>query len=62
MTWGELIRLQKRNGWREERTGKGSHVLLTHPARHAAIWVSRHSKRDVGRGLARQILKNAGID
>ena len=62
MTWGELIRLLKRHGWREERTGKGSHLLLTHSARHAVIWVSRHTKQDVGRGLARQILKDAGIE
>ena len=62
MTWGELTRLLERHGWREERTGKGSHVLLTHPARQAAIWVSRHSKREVGRGLARQVMKDAGID
>jgi predicted RNA binding protein YcfA (HicA-like mRNA interferase family) len=62
MTWGELIRRLKQHGWREERNGKGSHLLLTHPTRHAAIWVSRHTKRDVGRGLARQILKHAGID
>ena len=62
MTWGELIRLLRRHGWREERTGKGSHILLTHPTRQATIWVRRHSKRDVGRGLARQILKNAGIE
>jgi predicted RNA binding protein YcfA (HicA-like mRNA interferase family) len=62
MTWAELIRLLKRHGWREERTGRGSHVLLTHPTRQAAIWVSRHSRREVGRGLARQILKDAGID
>jgi predicted RNA binding protein YcfA (HicA-like mRNA interferase family) len=62
MTWGESIRLLKRHGWREERTGKGSHVVLTRPTRQAAIRVSRHTKRDVGRGLARQILKDAGID
>jgi len=62
MTWGELIRLLKAHGWREKRTGKGSYLLLTHPARHAVIWVSRHTKREVGRGLARQILKHAGID
>ena len=62
MTWGESIRLLKRHGWRKERTGRGRHVLLTHPTRQAAIWVSRHSKREVGRGLARQILKDAGID
>lgn len=62
MTWGELIRLLKRHGWREERTGKGSHVLLSHPTRRAVIWVSRHTKKDVGAGLASQILRDAGID
>jgi predicted RNA binding protein YcfA (HicA-like mRNA interferase family) len=62
MTWGELIRLLKRHGWREDRRGKGSHLLLSHPTRRAVIWVSRHTKQDVGRGLARQILKDAGID
>jgi predicted RNA binding protein YcfA (HicA-like mRNA interferase family) len=62
MTWGELIRLLKAHGWRATRTGKGSHLLLTHPERHTVIWVSRHTKKDVGTGLARQILKDAGIE
>jgi predicted RNA binding protein YcfA (HicA-like mRNA interferase family) len=57
-----LIRLLKRHGWREARTGKGSHVLVSHPTKHAVIWVSRHTTQDVGRGLARQILKDAGIE
>jgi predicted RNA binding protein YcfA (HicA-like mRNA interferase family) len=62
MTWGELIRLLKAHGWRQTRTGKGSHLLLTHPEHHAVIWVSRHTKKDVGTGLTRQILKDAGIE
>jgi predicted RNA binding protein YcfA (HicA-like mRNA interferase family) len=62
MTWGELIRLLKANGWREARTGKGSHLLLTHAERRAVIWVSRHTKKEVGAGLARQILKDAGVE
>ena len=62
MTWGELIRLLKKHGWRKSRIGKGNHVLLTHPDRHVVIWVSRHTKKDVGRGLARQILKDAGVE
>ena len=62
MTWGELIRLLKRHGWREERGGRGSHILLSHPTRRALIWVSQHTKREVGSGLARQILKDAGIN
>ena len=62
MTWAELIPLLKRHGWREERTGKGSHLRFCHPKRQTYIWVSRHTKHEVGRGLARQILKDAGID
>jgi predicted RNA binding protein YcfA (HicA-like mRNA interferase family) len=62
MTWGELIRLLKRHGWREERAGRGSHLLLSHPTRRAMIWVSQHTKHEVGSGLVRQILKDAGID
>ena len=62
MTWGELIRRLKRDGWREERSGKGSHLLLSHPTKRAIIWVSRHTKQEVGSGLARQILKDAGIE
>ena len=62
MTWGELVRLLKRHGWREERTGKGSHILLSHSSRRTLIWVSRHTKREVGSGLARRILKDAGIE
>ena len=61
MTWGALIRLLKQHGWREEPTGKGSHLLLSHPTIRAEIWVSRHTKHDVGRGLARQIPKDGGI-
>lgn len=62
MTWGELIRLLRAHGWREARTGKGSHLLLIHAERRAVIWVSRHTKKEVGAGLARQILKDAGIE
>jgi predicted RNA binding protein YcfA (HicA-like mRNA interferase family) len=62
MTWGELIRLLKKHGWRESRTGKGSLLLLTHPEREVVIWISRHTRKDVGRGLGRQILKDAGVE
>ena len=62
MTRGELIRLLKQHGWQHERTGKGSHLLLSHPTRKTVIWVSRHTRREVGRGLAHQILKDAGIE
>jgi predicted RNA binding protein YcfA (HicA-like mRNA interferase family) len=60
--WGELIRLLKRHGWREERSGEGSQLLLSHPTRKALIRVSRRTKKDAGSGLARQIPRDAGLD
>ena len=62
MTWGELIRLLKQHGWQHHRTGKGSHLLFSHPTRKNVIWVSRHTKHELGRGLAHRILKDAGIE
>ena len=48
-------------GFVEERIGKGSHRRFMHPATKKEIWVSVHTKKDVGR-LARRILKDAGLE
>ena len=37
-------------------------LIRTHPDRQAVIWVSRHTKKKAGRALARQILKDAGVE
>jgi len=55
----EVIRLLKRNGFLLERQG-GSHAIYRHPdGRRATVPV--HGKRDLGRGLLRRILKDAGL-
>ena len=51
MTWGELIRRLKAAGFVEQRTGKGSHRQFVHP----------DTKKEVGKGLAARILKEAGL-
>jgi predicted RNA binding protein YcfA (HicA-like mRNA interferase family) len=61
MTWGELIRRLKAAGFVEKRHGKGSHLQLVNPSTGRVIIVARHSKREVGTGLARRILKDAGL-
>ena len=61
MTWAELIRRLRAAGFVEERIGKGSHRKLVHPVTKKEIWVSVHTKKDVGR-LARRILKDAGLE
>lgn len=60
MTWGELVRKLKA-GFVEQRTGKGSHRQFIHPARGTVITVAVHTKKEVGTGLARRILKEAGL-
>jgi predicted RNA binding protein YcfA (HicA-like mRNA interferase family) len=61
VTWGELIRRLKAAGYVEARTGKGSHQHFVHPTKKP-ITVSVHTKKEVGTGLTRRILKDAGLD
>ena len=56
-----MIRRLRAAGFVEERIGKGSHRKLVHPVTTKEIWVSVHTKKDVGR-LARRILKDAGLE
>ena len=61
MTWAELIPRLRSAGFVEERIGKGSQRKLIHPITEKEVWVSIHTKKDVGR-LARRILKDAGLE
>jgi predicted RNA binding protein YcfA (HicA-like mRNA interferase family) len=60
VTWAELVRKLKAAGFREQRSGKGSHVLFRHAAGRE-IWIAYHASKDVGRGLAQKILREAGL-
>lgn len=61
MTWGELIRRLKAAGFVERRHGKGSHRQFVRPGDGRVIIVAVHTKKEVGTGLARRILKEAGL-
>jgi predicted RNA binding protein YcfA (HicA-like mRNA interferase family) len=61
VTWGELVRRLEVAGFVERRHGKGSHRQFVHPQSGRVITVSVHTKREVGTGLARRILKEAGL-
>ena len=61
MTWGELIRRLKAAGFVEATTGKGSHRQLVHPITGKIITIAVHTKKEVGKGLAARILKEAGL-
>ena len=60
MTWAELIRKLKAAGFVEDRGGKGSHYKLVNPKTGREVWVSVHTKKEVGR-LAQRILIDAGL-
>jgi predicted RNA binding protein YcfA (HicA-like mRNA interferase family) len=61
VTWAELIRRLKAAGFVEQRPGKGSHRQFINPVTRTVITVAVHTKKEVGTGLARRILKEAGL-
>ncbi len=61
MTWAELIRLLRQHGFEEPRTGKGSHQQFWNSITKKVVTLAVHTKKDVGKGLANRILKDAGI-
>jgi mRNA interferase HicA len=60
MKSSELLRILVRDGWYTERQ-TGSHLLLRHPLKKGKIILPFHGCREVGKGLARKILKDAGL-
>jgi predicted RNA binding protein YcfA (HicA-like mRNA interferase family) len=56
-----LIRRLKAAGFVEQRRGKGSHRQFVHPDNGRLVTVSVHTKKEVGTGLGRRILKEAGL-
>jgi predicted RNA binding protein YcfA (HicA-like mRNA interferase family) len=62
VTWGKLIRRLKAAGFVEQRHGKGSHrQFVLHPESGRVLTVAVHTRKEVGTGLARRILKEAGL-
>lgn len=59
MNSADLIRRLEQAGW-VLRGVKGSHHLYTHPQRGGHLSVP-HPKKDLGKGLVRSILRQAGL-
>lgn len=55
----ELIRLLEANGWQLVRV-RGSHHQFKHSSKGGLVTVP-HPKKDLGAGLIKAILKQAGI-
>jgi predicted RNA binding protein YcfA (HicA-like mRNA interferase family) len=59
MKSADLISTLKADGW-VLRSVKGSHHVFTHPSRPGHLTVP-HPKKDLGKGLVRKLLKQAGL-
>lgn len=60
MKSSELIRILKKDGWIIIRQ-KGSHMIMVHPEKTNQLTVPNHGSQEVGTGLAKKILKDAGL-
>ena len=60
MKCSELFRLLKKDGW-YPISQKGSHVKLKHDQKEGIIIFPNHGSQEVGKGLEKKILRDAGI-
>jgi len=60
MKCSELFKILKRDGWYVV-SQRGSHVKLRHNTKQGIIIFPDHGSQEVGKGLERKILKDAGL-
>ncbi|MCU0444797.1 MAG: type II toxin-antitoxin system HicA family toxin [Microscillaceae bacterium] len=60
MKCSELIRKLEQDGWYSIRQ-KGSHIMMIHPTKQGQLTVPNHGSKEVPKGLAIRIMKDAGI-
>jgi len=60
MKSSELIKILLQHGWVKE-SQKGSHIKFTHPEKKEKLIVPNHGADEMGKGLEKKILKQAGI-
>jgi len=56
----ELYRILTQDGWYAV-TQKGSHVKMRHPTKSGVIIFPNHGSQEMGKGLEKKLLKQAGI-
>jgi len=60
MKCSELYKILTKDGW-YPISQKGSHVKLKHNKKPGMIIFPNHGSQEVGKGLERKILKDAGL-
>ena len=58
MNGNELVKLLKQNGWQVDRIS-GSHYIMVKGSKTISVPV--HGKKELGKGIAQAILRQAGI-
>jgi mRNA interferase HicA len=61
MKCSELYRLLLKDGW-HPISQKGSHVKMKHDKKPGILIFPDHGSQEVGKGLERKLLKDAGIN
>ncbi|OFY32361.1 MAG: hypothetical protein A2X01_15190 [Bacteroidetes bacterium GWF2_35_48] len=61
MKCSELYRILTHDGW-FPISQKGSHVKMKHSTKDGLIIFPNHGSQEIGKGLQKKILKDAGID
>jgi len=60
MKCSELLRILKKEGWYKV-SQKGSHIKLRHTTKKGIIIFPNHGSHEIGKGLEKKLLKDAGI-
>lgn len=60
MKCSELLRLLKKDGW-TVISARGSHLKLIHPVKSGIIIFPDHGSKEIGKGLQKKILSDAGL-
>jgi predicted RNA binding protein YcfA (HicA-like mRNA interferase family) len=60
MKSSEVLRILQRNGW-YKISQKGSHIRMAHEEKRNIVIVPFHGAREIGKGLEKQIFKDAGL-
>jgi mRNA interferase HicA len=60
MKCSEVLRLLKKDGW-YAISQSGSHMKLVHDVKEGIIIFPNHGSQELGKGLEKKILKQAGI-
>ncbi|MEN6618299.1 MAG: type II toxin-antitoxin system HicA family toxin [Rikenellaceae bacterium] len=60
MKYSELLRLLKQDKWYVV-SQQGSHIKMRHPEKGRTLIVPDHGAKEVGKGLAAKLLRQAGL-